>query len=228
VTTLRTLAVHDIVQRTFPRPPPTEQDEVAMAVGRAIDGALSHFGHLARLGRKPGATAMRELAGSLLDDGLAEAAVEVPAAEREKILAQFRAVLQAFRQSEIFGLARPRTRVIRINGEVGVYAQPDYWDGRGRFFEMKSYAAIPPRPDTALQLRLFQLAFPNFEAVLVCLNRHTSPVTVTSALVEPPSPEQAATALRLAYDLGMEFGEPKVAEYVEGPFVDYTLRIAPG
>ncbi len=228
MTTLRTIAVHEVVQRAYPRPPATEQDEVAMAVGKAIDGALAHFGHLVRQGRKPGAAAVRELAASLLDEGLAEAAVEVPPAEREKILAQFRAVLQAYRQSEIFGLARPRTRVLRIDGRVGVYAQPDYWDGRGRFFEMKSYPAIPPRPDTAMQLRLFQLAFPNFEAVLVCINRHSRPVQTTSAVIPRPSAEESAAALRLAYDLGVEFGQEKVAEYVEGPFVDYALPAPPG
>ncbi len=223
MSTIRTIAVHDIVQRAYPRPPATEQDEVAMAVGKAIDGALSHFGHLARQGRKPSATSMRELAATLLDEGLAEAAVRVAAPEREKILAQFRAVLQAYRQSEIFGLARPRTRVIRIDGRVGVYAQPDYWDGRARFYEMKSYPAIPPRPDVAMQLRLFQLAFPTFEAVLVCLNRHSTPVQTTSAVIPRPTAEEGAAALRLAYDLGLEFGQEKVAEYVEGPFVDYVL-----
>jgi len=158
-----------------------------------------------------------------LDEGLAEAAVAVNAPEREKLLVQFRGVLQAFRQSEIFGLARPRTRVIRIGGRVGVYAQPDYWDGRARFFEMKSYPAIPPRPDIALQLRMFQLAFPKFEAVLLCINRHATPVETTSAVIPPPTAEESASALRLAFDLGLEFGVDKVAEYMEGPFVDYAV-----
>ncbi len=227
MTTLRTIAVHEIVQRTYPRPPATEQDEVAMAVGKAIDGSLSQFGHQARLGRKPTAAAMRGMAETLLDEALEEAAVTVTVPERDRILSQFRGVLQAYRQSEIFGLARPRTRVIRIGGRVGVYAQPDYWDGRARFFEMKSYPAIPLRPDIAMQLRLFQLAFPKFEAVLVCLNRHASPVETTSAIIPGPTPEESAAALHLAYVLGLEFGQDKVAEYMEGPFVDYALPATP-
>ncbi|MGI0151120.1 MAG: hypothetical protein ACREC5_04195 [Thermoplasmata archaeon] len=198
-----------------------------MAVGKAIDGTLSQFGYLVGIGRKPTATALRRLAESLLDDGLAEAAAEISPSERERVVRQIEDVVRAYRTSPIFGLSRPKTRVILIDDRVGVYAQPDYWDGRGRFFEMKSYPAIPPPPDVALQLRLFQLAFPGFESRLVCLNRHAHPVETTSTVVAPPSSEEAHSALRLAYDLGIEFGEEKVFEYMEGPFVRYALGPGP-
>jgi hypothetical protein len=221
--TLRTLPVHEIVQRTYPRPPPEEKDHVAMAVGRAIDGTLAQFGHELRRGRRPTATAMRSLGESLLDEGLEEAGVEVPSTDREKLLAQLHGVLQAYRRSEILGLARPKTHVLVINELVGVYAQPDYWDGRTRFYEMKSYPAIPPPPDVALQVRLFQLAFPKLEAVLICINRHAVPVETRSAVIPPPTAEETADALRQAYDLGRQFGQEKVLEYMEGPFVHYTL-----
>jgi hypothetical protein len=227
MTTLRTIPAHEIVQRTYPRPPPEEKDRVAMAVGKAIDGCLTQFGYEFRQGRRPTATAMRAVAESLLDEGLEEAAVEIPPEEKEKILVQLNGVLQAYRRSEIFGLARPRTRVIVIDGRVGVYAQPDYWDGKARFFEMKSFLAIPPPPDVALQVRLFQLAFPQFEAVLLCINRHSQPVEVASTVIPFPTSEEAATALRLAYDLGVQFGVEKVFEYMQGPFVHYSLSTSP-
>lgn len=223
MTQISTIPVHEIVQRAFPRLPARAQDEIAMAVGKAIDGALAQFGHQFRQGRRPTATAMRVLAETLLDEALEEAAVEVTAPEREKILSQLHGVLPAYRRSEIFGLARPKTRVIVINGQVGVYAQPDYWDGRSMFFEMKSYPAIPPPPEVALQVRLFQLAFPQFEAVLVCINRHTSPVETTSAHIPPLTLAESVSTLHLAYDLGRQFGQEKVLEYMEGPFVRYTL-----
>ncbi len=227
MTTIRMLPVHEIVRRTFPRPPPTESDSVAMAVGKAIDGALAEFGHQVRRGRRPTAKAMRELADAILEDALAEGAVTLSDEARTKILAEIDGVLQAYRRSEIYGLARPRTRVIVIDGQVGVYAQPDYWDGRGRLFEMKSYRAIPPPPDVALQLRLFQLAYPQWETVLVCLDRHAAPVEIVSAVIPPPTTEETAATLRLARDVGREFGEEKVLEYVEGPFVRYTLPPSP-
>jgi hypothetical protein len=104
-----------------------------------------------------------------------------------------------------------------------VYAQPDFWDGARRIYELKSYSAIPPPPDVGLQLRLFQLAFPGFSTELVCLDRHHLPVTSTSAEIPPPTPEEAADALNRAISVAREFGEEKVAAYMEGPFVHYAL-----
>ncbi|HYA10221.1 MAG TPA: hypothetical protein VEH10_00895 [Thermoplasmata archaeon] len=228
MTTVRMIPAYDIVRRTYPRPPPQERDQIAMAIGKAIDGALTQFGHDLRQGRHPTQTAMASLAGSLLDDALAEGAVALERTDRDKTLREMQDVLRAYRRSEIAGLARPRTHIFLIDGRVGVYAQPDYWDGRGRFFEMKSYRAVPPPPDVALQVRLFQLAFPRFEAVLVCLDRHATPVEVTSAVVPAPTPDEVASTLRLAYDLGLEFGQEKVLEYIEGPLVHYALPARTG
>jgi hypothetical protein len=194
-----------------------------MAVGKAIDSSLAQWGHQLRQGRRPTQSGMVKVASELLDEALAEAAVALAPPERAATMQQIEEVLRAYRGSDIAGLARPRTRVIVIGGKVGVYAQPDYWDGRSRFFEMKSYRAVPLPPDVALQMRLFQLAFPAFEAVLVCLDRHSRPVETTSFTVPAPSQEEAASALRCALGLGLEFGQEKVLEYVEGPFVHYSL-----
>jgi len=221
MTTIRALPAYEIVRRTYPRPPPQERDAVAMAVGKAIDGALSECGHQLRLGRHPTQTAMAQVAGSILDEALAEGAVAIDPAEREATLRKVQDVLRAYRRSEIAGLARPRTRMFLVGDEVGVYAQPDFWDGRHRFFEMKSFRAVPPPPDVALQIRLFQLAFPGFEAHLVCLDRHADPVEVSTAVIPPPTDAEALATLQLAFDLGREVGEPKVLEYLDGPRVHY-------
>jgi hypothetical protein len=222
MTSIRTVPVHEVVRQTYPRPP-REGDELAMAVGRAIDSTLSRVGHEARVGRRWSASAARSLAETLLDEEVAAAAVDLPPAERAKLLARIDSVVRAFRASELFGLDRPRTRVILVNGDVGIYAQPDYWDGRGRIFEMKSYPAVPPPPDVALQLRLFQLAFPGLACSLVCLNRHVDPVERLRLDLAPPTAEETTDALRTAYAVARAHGEPKVLEYVAGPFVAYTV-----
>jgi hypothetical protein len=227
MTTVRTIAAHEVVERTYPRPPPEEKDHVAMAVGKAIDGAISEWGHRVRIGKRPTATAMQQVAVDLLDEALVEAAVRLEPAGREDALRRIQNVLRAYRESAIFGLTRPRTRVILIDGRVGVYAQPDFWDGRTRFFEMKSYTAIPPPPDVRLQVRLFQLAFPQFESVLFCIDRHADPVRSSATRVPPPSDAETAETLRLAFDLGSRFGREKVLEYMEGPFVRYALPPPP-
>jgi hypothetical protein len=227
VTTIRTLPAHEVVRRTFPRAEPTESELVAMAIGKVTDTTLSQVGHQIRMGRRPTAGGVQSMAASLLRDTLEEAAVAVPSAESERIVAQVVRVVQAYRKSVIAGLPRPKTRVIVIGESVGIYAQPDYWDGRARFFEMKSYPAKPTAPEVALQLRIFQLAFPTLEAVLVCLNRHTDPVETTSVAVPPPTAEEANAVLRTAFRLATEFGQAKVLEYVEGPFVRYPLPPEP-
>jgi len=196
-----------------------------MAVGRAIDSTLSRIGHDARIGRRASGSAARALATSLLDEEVAAAAVDLPPAERSRLLDRLDAVVRAFRASELYGLDRPRTRVILVNGTVGIYAQPDYWDGRGRIFEMKSYPAVPPPPDVALQLRLFQLAFPGFACSLVCLNRHVAPVERLRLDLDPPSPEETRSALRTACAVAEAHGETKVLEYVAGPFVAYSVAL---
>ncbi len=223
MTTIRTVAAHEVVRKLYPRPPPTEKDAVAIAVGKAIDGSLSQFGHELRLGRHPTLTSMGTLALELLDDGLAEGAVALGPEERDAVVRELQGVLRAYRTSVIAGLPRPKSRLLVIDGRAGVYAQPDYWDGRSRFFEMKSYRAIPPPPDIALQLRLFQLAFPKLEAMLVCFDRHASPVAVTTTAVPPPSPDEATTTLRAAFAVAMELGQDRVLEYVDSPRVDYAL-----
>ncbi|MFZ0891196.1 MAG: hypothetical protein WB778_06510 [Thermoplasmata archaeon] len=227
MTVIQALATHEVVHFAHPRPV-TERDEIGMAVGKAIDGALARFSFEFRQSRRPTLTAMNRIGSSILDEELADADLTLSPGDREKLNAEVGGVLQAFRGSELFGLYRPRSRMILINERVGVYAQPDYWDGRSRFYEMKSYNALPLRPDVALQLQLFQLAFPGFQAFLACFDRHTQPVK--STLTELPALDQAASEsiLTLAYQAGQSTGQPKVLEYIDSPTVRYASLLDPG
>jgi hypothetical protein len=221
MTTIWTLPTYEIVHRVHPRPV-TEQDEVGLVVGKAIDETLSRFSHEAREGRRPSLAAMARLAGSYLEEGLRDADLRLEGSERERLRFQVEGVLAAFRKSPVLGCARPRTRLILIDGEVGVYAQPDYWDPRGRFYEMKSYRAVPPPPDVALQMEFFQLAFPGFEPFLLCIDRHSTPVSTTLTRVAALTPGRREELLALAYRLGKEAGETKVLEYVDNPIVRHS------
>jgi len=222
MTTVRTVAAHEVVQAAYPRPV-TERDEIGMAVGKAIDETLAKYSYEFAQSRKPTRTAMNRLASEILDRELEDADVQLTTPDRERQLTAISGVLQAFRNSPVMGLARPRSRLIIIDGRVGIYAQPDYWDGRDRFYEMKSYHATPTPPDVQLQLRLFQLAFPNFRAFLASFDRHVTPVTTT--IEEIPALEAATgqEVLRLAYRTAVEKGIDKVLEYVDNPTVRYTL-----
>jgi hypothetical protein len=222
MTTIRTLATHEVVRLTYPRPV-TERDELGMAVGKAIDSAMSRYGYESSLGRRPTGSSMTRFAVDVLNEELRDADLQVDSSLRAKIERELQDVLRAFRSSELFGLPRPRTRMLLLGGEVGVYAQPDYWDGRGRIFEMKSYRAIPPPPDVALQLRLFQLAFSGFAASLVCIDRHANPVATSTLALPELSPDERAATISLAHRCGLENGREKVLEYIDSPMVAYPI-----
>lgn len=222
MTTIKTVAAHEIVSATYPRPV-TERDEIGMAVGKAIDETLSRYSYEFGQSRRPTISAMNRMAGELLDSELANADVQLTPEDLERQLGEISGVVQAFRRSEVMGLSRPKSRIILINEQVGVYSQPDYWNGRDRFYEMKSYRASPLLPDVRLQLQLFQCAFPGLRAFLACFDRHATPVSTCIEEVPPLDPETTASVLRLAYATGLEKGLPKVLEYVDNPTVRYDL-----
>lgn len=224
MTSVKALAAHVIVQETYPRPV-TEKDEIGMAVGRAIDGAQSHFSHEFGQSRRPTQASMNRMAAEILDRELEGAGVRLTPVEREQQLAAVHSVLQAFRGSEVIGLPRPRSRMILINESVGVYAQPDYWNGRDRFYEVKSYLASPMPPDVRLQLQLFQCAFPGFHAYLASFDRHATPATTTIEEIPRLQSTGADEVLKLAYRIGLEKGTEKVLEYVDSPTVRYTVSV---
>ncbi len=227
MTVIRTVATHSVVSATYPRPV-TERDEIGMAVGKAIDETLSRWSNEVRQSRRPTFTSMQRMAAEILDRELADADVALAADERSRQLTDVSAVLQAFRKSEVMGLSRPKSRLILINEEVGVYAQPDYWNGRDRFYEMKSYYADPVPPDVVLQVQLFQCAFPGFRGYLASFDRHTRPVVPHIDPVPPLDPTTESQTLRRAYRVGRSEGTEKVLEYIDSPVVRYSISPSDG
>ncbi|MCI4330769.1 MAG: hypothetical protein L3K19_02835 [Thermoplasmata archaeon] len=219
---IKVVATHDVVQALHPRPA-SPDDELGKAVGTAIDSALSRYSHQFSRQLRPTHPAILAYAVEILDDRLLETDVELTAADRETVLAQIDGVIRAFRKSPVFGLPRPRSRLILIGEEVGVYAQPDYWDGSLRFFEMKSYHAMPMPPDVALQVRCFQLAFPQCEGYLACFDRHSTPVRVSIDRVPPPTEDEVRSTLESARTIAREVGVEKVLEYIDAPVIRYAL-----
>lgn len=216
------LAAHEVVQWMHPRPPRPE-DTLGRAVGKAIDSALSQFSYESAVGKRPTVASAARLGRTILDEELEGAEVEVLESDRKAATAELEGVIQAFRRSGLLGTTRPKTRLILIDGRVGVFAQPDYWDGKGRIYEMKSYSADPTFPDINLQLQLFQLAFPGFETILACFDRKRSPVPYLPRLIPPISPADGSTVLRAALECGLAHGTEKVTEFLDNPIIPYEL-----
>lgn len=197
-----------------------------MAVGRAIDTSLAQFSHRYGAGMRPTATAIRRLAEEVLVEELRDADVAVAESERIAHLDRVAEVIRAFRASELFGLPRPRSRLVLINDDAGYYAQPDFWDARRRIYEMKSYRADPAAPEIALQLDLFQLAFPRFETLLARFDRHAPPVRGDLVPIPVPSRARGEEVLRVAYRCARERGQEKVLGFVDTTVVRYRIDAA--
>lgn len=219
---IRTVAVHEVVRAAYPRPV-LEGQEIGLAAGKAVDAALSQYSHEHAHGRRPGIGAMTELAQRVFDEEIAAAGAVVAAEDRQRALAPIPEMLREFRRSALFDLPRPRARVILVNSRAGIYAQPDFWDRRSRIFELKSYRADRLKPEIALQLRLFQIAFPGFLQSLVCIDRHATPVRTTIDEVPAPTPDERDDALRLALKVAVESGTDRVFEYIDNPMERYTV-----
>ncbi len=220
MTTIRTIATHEVVRALHPRPV-TERDQIGMAAGKAIDSALAQFSHEFRSGRRPSLTAVDRIASETLDEELEASMLRLSAQDRERQLREISGVLRAFRGSELMGLPRPRSRLILIDGAVGVYAQPDYWNGKDRIYEMKSFHADPVPPDILLQIRIFQLAFPNLQAILAEFDRHMDLIVPSFRPISPLESDERRWILREAREIATATGQPKVLEYIENPVVRY-------
>jgi hypothetical protein len=219
---IRAVAAHDVVRSVYPRPI-TERDRIGMAAGKAIDAAVTELGHQFRSGRRPTLTATERLAHATFDDEIAEAMVDLSSEARGLQFREIDNAIRAFRASPLVGLTRPKSRLIVIDGQAGVYAQPDYWDGLNRFYEMKSYHADPTPPDVQLQLTLFQLAFPGFHAVLAEIDRHVDPVRAILRPVPPVAVPERDRVLRIARGVALAAGQDRVLEYVDSPVIRYSV-----
>jgi hypothetical protein len=218
---IRTVAAHEVVRATYPRPV-TERDQVGMAAGKAVDTAVTELSHEFRLHRHPTLAATERLARETFDEEIAASMLDLAPGDRDLQIRQIGNALRAFRASPLLGLRRPKSRLIVIDERVGVYAQPDYWDGRDRFFEMKSYHADPIPPDVGLQLTLFQIGFPGFHAFLAEIDRRADVVRAVLRPIPPVDPSERDRVLRIAREVALAHGQERVLEYVDSPVVRYS------
>lgn len=226
MTTIRAVAAYQVVAERFPRPV-REEDVWGLAAGRAIDEALGRFAHESSLGRRPSISAAADAGVLRFEDGVQELGAAPEAVRSVEVRGQLERVLRAFRGSVIARLPRPRSRLLLLNRAYGVHCQPDFWDRRSAFYEMKSYRADAARPDLALQLRLFQLAFPGFAGHLITFDRFVDPVPVSVTRLAPPGPEEVRETLTIALGTAQRHGVDKVLEYVDAPVIPYDFEPSP-
>ncbi len=136
---------------------------------------------------------------STLDDEAAMLGIQLMQNQRNNILSRGRAMLDAFKSTPAFGLLRPKTRLIVIDDLVGIYVQPDFYDGEN-IYEVKTF---DPRGVNYVkyQVRLFQLGYPGSKAILVGFDKATNkPIILT---IDPINEMDKNEILRHALSYGL-------------------------
>jgi hypothetical protein len=148
---------------------PVRDNSVSRAFGLAFDHALARFtyyasrtSHAKNLENKIFLYFLHEFDNN----------VQLSHEERMPYLIKAWKMLRAFKTTVIFqrALLRERVRVVFIDDEkIAMYAQPDFVDhGREVIYEVKAHELKDNSLDHAkYQTKLFQLAYPNYEAVII-------------------------------------------------------------
>ncbi len=117
--------------------------------------------------------------------------------------------IHAFKTSDIYKnrFMKDRTRLIIINGDVGIYAQPDFVNYDDKiFYEMKSFSVRPVPLYVIKQVRIFQLAYPDFESYLIGIPRDKRYIKIQKILVNRSSEKTKKMLLRSLYEYAIKNG----------------------
>lgn len=118
--------------------------------------------------------------------------------------------INAFKKSVLYEnmLLRDRTRIVTINDDVGIYAQPDFVDYADNvIYEMKSFSLKPLPEYVRKQVRIFQLAYPNFNTVIIGFPRNEEYIKPQIVKLTDPKERTKKILLKKLYRYAMEYGK---------------------
>lgn len=167
--------------------------------GSIFDKAMVKMNYYYKRGVNDFLEAALKYISSTLDDEAAMLGIQLMQNQRNNILSRGRAMLDAFKSTPAFGLLRPKTRLIVIDDLVGIYVQPDFYDGEN-IYEVKTF---DPRGVNYVkyQVRLFQLGYPGSKAILIGFDKATNkPIILT---IDPINDMDKNEILRNALSYGL-------------------------
>jgi len=223
---IRVIATHQYVSRFFRE----ESDPVSLAFGRAFDQATAQFSYYNGFTwsrRKLIFKALRHFM-YIFDRELRGMGIKIGRDVRDRVASRALKCLNAFTRSDAFGLWRDKTHIILIDDVVGIYAQPDFVDNyREIIYELKTFR--PDKVDEYLekQVRVFQLAYPNYEAVVLGFPwREGEYIDIHRVEFKPIRRVDAFKLLRDLKDFTLRHGREADLEELlfEYPAIRYTLH----
>ncbi len=148
-----------------------------MVLGKCLDETVSkmnYYNYKFQINRNISLKALKSYTAFLKSEFEINDIV-VDKSEMRKYYAMGWKFINAFKKSVLYEnmLLRDRTRIIIINDEVGIYAQPDFVDYEKEvIYEMKSFSLKPLPEYVRKQVRVFQLAYPKFNTVIIGFPRN--------------------------------------------------------
>jgi hypothetical protein len=191
---------------------------IDLAFGRAFDLAISqyvYFSEKANSLKNLHLKALRNFT-AIFNNELKKMNLKIDYKEKRNIVNAFLRSLYAFQKTEIFKekILRPRTRIITIDNEAGIMAQPDFEDFMNNIiYEIKTFSLNPFPIYVKKQIRVFQLAFPNYKAIVLGFNWKEKYVNIEKIEFEEIEENEKKELLQQLKDFCLKNGKDK--EYEE-------------
>ncbi|KJE48957.1 MULTISPECIES: hypothetical protein [Acidiplasma] len=204
---MRVIATHEYVKNFIKH----TGDKLPMVIGKCLDDTVSkmvYFKNRHIINRDITIKALRSYT-ALLKDELHKNCISLENSDLRYYYAMGWKFINAFKKSVIYenSLLRDRTRIIIINDEAGIYAQPDFVDYENKtIYEMKSFSLKPLPEYVRLQARVFQLAYPDFKTVLIAFPRDQDYIKVQNIKLREYKDVTKNRLLREIYNFTMQNG----------------------
>lgn len=222
---IRVIATYQYISKFFNE----DSDPISLAFGRAFDLAAAQFSYyndLAWNRRKLIFKALRHFM-FIFNRELRRMGIRINRDARESIASKALKCLSAFKRSDAFGLWREKTNVILVDEVAGIFAQPDFVDDYNKIiYELKTFNLKTVAEYVERQIRVFQLAYPDYKAVILGFPwREGRYIDIERVEFEPIDKDEAFILLKDLKDFALKHGDDvdKGEIIVEYPVIKYTL-----
>ncbi len=188
-----------------------KSDTINMILGKCLDETvtqMNYYNYRSEFKRNISMNAMKGFA-FMLNSELTKNSIVLNNNDKKNYYAMGWRFINAFKKSELYenSLLRDRTRLIIINGEVGIYAQPDFVDYIHEImYEMKSFSLKPVPEYVRVQVKIFQLAYPDFISKLIAFPRNEGYIKTQTVIVKKQAERTRKSLLKKLYKFTVENG----------------------
>lgn len=185
---------------------------INMILGKCLDETvtqMNYYSYKSEFKRNISLNAMKSFA-VMLNSELIKNNIILDNKDKKNYYAMGWRFINAFKKSELYEntLLRDRTRLIIINDEAGIYAQPDFVDYYNEImYEMKSFSLKPVPKYVKMQVKIFQLAYPGFESKLIAFPRDDGYIKVQKITVKEQAERTKKILLKKLYKFVIDNGD---------------------